>query len=129
LPLYQVIPATRADELTPANGFPKRETFLAWHRSHGDNGGMHLGQNLFANCLLAIDTRTSRRLWHFQEIRPRRQPSGPFTVTRVIQSFTITKVNPANKPPWGTLNCIDLNTGKLLWKVPLGEYPALTHRG
>lgn len=36
---------------------------------------------------------------------------------------------PANKPPWGTLNCIDLNTGKLVWKVPLGEYPELTAQG
>jgi len=36
---------------------------------------------------------------------------------------------PANKPPWGTLNCIDLNTGKLVWKVPLGEYPELTAAG
>jgi quinoprotein glucose dehydrogenase len=36
---------------------------------------------------------------------------------------------PANKPPWGTLNCIDLNTGKLAWKVPLGEYPELAARG
>ena len=36
---------------------------------------------------------------------------------------------PANKPPWGTLNCLDLNTGKLLWKVPLGEFPELTARG
>jgi quinoprotein glucose dehydrogenase len=36
---------------------------------------------------------------------------------------------PANKPPWGTLNCIDLNTGKLLWKKPLGEYPELAARG
>ncbi len=36
---------------------------------------------------------------------------------------------PANKPPWGTLNCIDLNSGKLLWKVPLGEYPALRAQG
>ncbi|MBM3883568.1 MAG: pyrrolo-quinoline quinone [Verrucomicrobia bacterium] len=36
---------------------------------------------------------------------------------------------PANKPPWGTLNCIDLNTGKLVWKVPLGEYPELTAEG
>lgn len=36
---------------------------------------------------------------------------------------------PANKPPWGTLNCIDLNTGKLVWKVPLGEYPKLTAQG
>src|SRR4029077_16400425 len=36
---------------------------------------------------------------------------------------------PASKPPWGTLNCLDLNTGKLLWTVPLGEYPALTAQG
>jgi len=36
---------------------------------------------------------------------------------------------PANKPPWGTLNCIDLNSGKLVWKVPLGEYPELTAQG
>jgi quinoprotein glucose dehydrogenase len=36
---------------------------------------------------------------------------------------------PANKPPWGTLNCLDLNTGKLLWKVPIGEYPELTSKG
>jgi quinoprotein glucose dehydrogenase len=36
---------------------------------------------------------------------------------------------PAIKPPWGTLNCLDLNTGKLLWKVPLGEYPELAVQG
>ncbi|MHB1840101.1 MAG: c-type cytochrome, partial [Acidobacteriaceae bacterium] len=36
---------------------------------------------------------------------------------------------PAVKPPWGTLNAIDLNTGKYLWKIPLGEYPALAAKG
>jgi quinoprotein glucose dehydrogenase len=36
---------------------------------------------------------------------------------------------PAVKPPWGTLNAIDLNTGKYLFKVPLGEYPELTAKG
>ncbi len=40
LPLYRTIPAAKPEELTPANGFPKRSTFLNWHRSHGDNGGM-----------------------------------------------------------------------------------------
>src|SRR5258707_14475854 len=39
LPLYKIIPAAKTDELTPANGYPKPETFLTWHRSHGDNGG------------------------------------------------------------------------------------------
>ncbi|MEM1257427.1 MAG: pyrroloquinoline quinone-dependent dehydrogenase [Bacteroidota bacterium] len=28
---------------------------------------------------------------------------------------------PVVKPPWGTLNAIDLNTGAYLWKVPLGH--------
>jgi glucose dehydrogenase len=36
---------------------------------------------------------------------------------------------PAVKPPWGTLNAIDLNTGKYLWQIPLGEYRELARQG
>ena len=36
---------------------------------------------------------------------------------------------PAVKPPWGTLNAIDLNTGEFRWTVPLGEFPELTAQG
>lgn len=36
---------------------------------------------------------------------------------------------PAIVPPWGTLNAIDLKTGKYLWKIPLGEYPDLAAKG
>jgi quinoprotein glucose dehydrogenase len=36
---------------------------------------------------------------------------------------------PAVAPPWGTLNAIDLNTGQYVWKIPLGEYPALAAQG
>ena len=36
---------------------------------------------------------------------------------------------PAVSPPWGTLNAVDLNTGKYLWKIPLGEYPELAATG
>ena len=36
---------------------------------------------------------------------------------------------PGVKPPWGTLNAIDLNKGEILWKVPLGEYPELIAKG
>jgi len=36
---------------------------------------------------------------------------------------------PAIAPPWGTLNAIDMNTGKYLWKIPFGEYPELAAKG
>jgi quinoprotein glucose dehydrogenase len=36
---------------------------------------------------------------------------------------------PAIAPPWGTLNAINLLTGALVWKVPLGEYPQLVAKG
>ncbi|QHN02889.1 PQQ-binding-like beta-propeller repeat protein [Granulicella sp. WH15] len=36
---------------------------------------------------------------------------------------------PAVASPWGTLNAIDLKTGKYLWRIPLGEYPELVAKG
>jgi quinoprotein glucose dehydrogenase len=36
---------------------------------------------------------------------------------------------PAVSPPWGTLNAIDLNTGELVWKQVLGDYPELKAKG
>ena len=36
---------------------------------------------------------------------------------------------PAIKPPWGILAAINLNTGDISWKIPLGEYSELTAKG
>ncbi|MEO6720008.1 MAG: PQQ-binding-like beta-propeller repeat protein [Ferruginibacter sp.] len=36
---------------------------------------------------------------------------------------------PAITPPWGTMNAINLNTGELLWQIPLGEYQELKAKG
>jgi quinoprotein glucose dehydrogenase len=36
---------------------------------------------------------------------------------------------PAVTPPWGTLNAINLNTGKIVWKDTLGDYPELLAKG
>src|SRR5260221_960307 len=56
-------------------------------------------------------------------------PSGvPYTHTG-YNRFLDPQGYPAVKPPWGTLNAINLNTGTIDWKVPLGEIAALTTRG
>jgi quinoprotein glucose dehydrogenase len=36
---------------------------------------------------------------------------------------------PGTRPPWGLLNAIDLNTGRIAWRVPLGEHEELTKKG
>ena len=55
-------------------------------------------------------------------------PQGRFRFTG-YQKFLDPDGYPAVAPPWGTLNAIDLNTGKYLWKIPLGEYPELAAQG
>jgi quinoprotein glucose dehydrogenase len=36
---------------------------------------------------------------------------------------------PAVAMPWGTLNAIDLATGKIAWRIPFGQFPELASRG
>ena len=43
--------------------------------------------------------------------------------------FVDQRYYPAVKPPWGTLNAIDLATGKRQWQVTLGEYAELMAEG
>ncbi len=50
-------------------------------------------------------------------------------VNKIWKKLTDQNGYPGIKPPWGTFNAIDLNTGDYLWRVPLGEYPELTKKG
>lgn len=36
---------------------------------------------------------------------------------------------PCQQPPWGTLNAVDLNTGEIIWRVPLGIVEELDAKG
>ena len=55
--------------------------------------------------------------------------STPPYAFRGFQRWLDSEGYPAIKPPWGTLNAVDLNTGDVKWTVPLGEYEELTARG
>lgn len=52
----------------------------------------------------------------------------PYTTTG-YNKFLSKEGYPAVRPPWGTLNAINLNTGELEWKIPLGEYPEFKAKG
>ncbi|HKP32623.1 MAG TPA: PQQ-binding-like beta-propeller repeat protein [Chitinophagaceae bacterium] len=52
----------------------------------------------------------------------------PYTITG-YNKFLSKEGYPAIKPPWGTLNAIDMNKGEIVWKIPLGEYPEFKAKG
>ena len=66
------------------------------------------------------DTSTSQQLFPYEP---------PYILKKGLTRFFDQNGYPAIKPPWGTLNAVDLNTGEYLWRVPLGEYPELTRQG
>jgi quinoprotein glucose dehydrogenase len=59
---------------------------------------------------------------------PNDAQSNPYRFTG-YKKFLDPDGYPAIVPPWGTLNAINLNTGEYVWKIPLGEYPALVAQG
>lgn len=52
----------------------------------------------------------------------------PYTSTG-YHKFLTKEGYPAIDTPWGSLNAINLNTGKLEWKTTLGDYPELKAKG
>jgi quinoprotein glucose dehydrogenase len=56
-------------------------------------------------------------------------PYKPRYVNKVWRQVVDQDGYPGIKPPWGTLNAINLNTGAYEWRIPLGAYPELTEKG
>ena len=63
-----------------------------------------------------------------EPVRQRVVPKAPYEFV-AYERWRDTSGYPAVKPPWGTLSAIDLNTGDYRWRIPLGEFAALTARG
>lgn len=93
-------------------------------------GGNRKGNNLFANCLLALDAATGKRLWHFQfvhhDIWDRDPPAPPNLLTVVQRSPTgqpqrIDAVAQITKQ--GHVFVFDRVTGKPLFPVVEQAFP------
>jgi quinoprotein glucose dehydrogenase len=86
-------------------------------------GADRLGQNLFADCILALDARTGKRLWHFQTVHHDLwdfdNVSAPQLVTVRHNGHRVDVVAHAGKT--GFLYVLDRVTGKPLW--PIEERP------
>ncbi|WP_411274881.1 PQQ-binding-like beta-propeller repeat protein [Daejeonella sp.] len=61
--------------------------------------------------------------------KPKQFGFQPAYIPKVWKKLVDQNGYPGTKPPWGTLNAINLGTGEYLWRVPLGEYPELTKKG
>jgi glucose dehydrogenase len=86
-------------------------------------GGNRKGANLFGDCILALDARTGKRLWHFQmvhhDIWDLDNNSAPQLITITRNGQSIDAVAVASKT--GYLYVFDRVSGKPIW--PIEERP------
>ena len=86
-------------------------------------GGDRVGADLFADCLLALDARTGKRLWHFQTLHHDLwdfdNVSAPQLVTVTHDGRRVDAVSMAGKT--GFLYVFNRVTGEPLW--PIEERP------
>jgi len=94
-------------------------------------GADRVGDNLFANCLLALNAETGQRIWHFQgvhhDIWDRDFPSHPALVTVKRDGKDIDAVAQTSKQ--GFVYLFDRTNGKPLFPVESRKYPASTVPG
>ena len=96
----------------------------------GLNGGTNWGSASFdpATNLLFVNSMDVGGLFHMVK-----RPGGseiPYALRSAkYEFFWDSHHYPCQKPPWGSLTAIDLNTGRFKWRVVLGEFDELKARG
>ncbi|MGC1365081.1 MAG: PQQ-binding-like beta-propeller repeat protein [Candidatus Acidiferrum sp.] len=88
-------------------------------------GANRLGDDLFANCLIALNAETGERIWHFQGVRhdvwDRDFPSPPALVTVRRDGKEIDAVAQTTKQ--GFVYLFDRVSGKPLFPIEYRKYP------
>ncbi|MCU1263623.1 MAG: Pyrrolo-quinoline quinone, partial [Bryobacterales bacterium] len=88
-------------------------------------GANRIGDNLFADCVLALDARTGRRIWHFQGVKhdvwDLDFPAAPSLVTVTQNGRKIEAVAQITKT--GYVFLLDRRTGKPLFPVKYRKVP------
>ncbi|HWC95991.1 MAG TPA: PQQ-binding-like beta-propeller repeat protein [Candidatus Sulfopaludibacter sp.] len=88
-------------------------------------GANRVGDNLFANCVLALDARTGRRIWHFQGVRhdvwDLDFPAAPSLVTVTRNGRPVDAVAQITKS--GYVFLLDRRTGKPLFPIAYRKAP------
>lgn len=94
-------------------------------------GADRIGDDLFANTLLALNAETGARIWHFQAVKhdlwDRDFPSPPTLVTVKRGGKPIDAVAQATKQGW--LYLFDRTNGQPLFPIEYKKYPASTVPG
>jgi quinoprotein glucose dehydrogenase len=89
-------------------------------------GADRKGANLFGNCLVALDARTGKRLWHFQTVHhdlwDYDLATGPKLLTVEHEGKRVDAVAQATK--LGFLYVLNRETGEPLWPIEERPVPA-----
>ncbi len=89
-------------------------------------GANRIGDNLFADCVLALDARTGKRVWHFQGVRhdvwDLDFPAAPSLVTVTRNGRKIDAVAQIAKT--GYVFVLDRKTGQPLFPIKYQSVPA-----
>jgi quinoprotein glucose dehydrogenase len=89
-------------------------------------GSNRIGDNLFADCVLALDARTGKRIWHFQAIKhdvwDLDFPAAPNLITVTRNGKKIEAVSQITKT--GYVYVFDRKTGEPLFPISQRKAPA-----